>query len=181
MKFSRIFPRWGNSDVEIQDVKNRNIFHKNDEADLRGSIDVRFLIYVVITLIFGAVMNYSASSVYAEQLYGERTYFLVRYVLFALVSGGVTWFFVRRATASFWYAFAKIIYAVAIAMLLLVLVIGTVGGGAQRWLKLGPVTIQPSEVAKLGVVLMLALFFSDKLFDIGQTAAYMLVNLIGLL
>ena len=46
-------------------------------------------------------------------------------------------------------------------MLLLVLVIGTVGGGAQRWLKLGPITIQPSEVAKLSVVMMLARYLSD--------------------
>ena len=129
--------------------------------DTRGGIDIKFLVYTVTALIFGAVMNYSASSVYAEQMYGDSTYFLIRYILFAAASGAVTFFFVRRATASFWYFFAKVIYAAAIAMLLLVLVIGTVGGGAQRWLKLGPITIQPSEVAKLSVVMMLARYLSD--------------------
>ena len=161
MNIGRILPPLRRSDVEIKDVKNSNKFHSERVFDTRGRIDVKFLIYTVIALFFGAVMNYSASSVYAEQLYGESTYFLVRYVLFAAVSGIVTFFFVRRAMASFWYFFAKAIYAVAIAMLLLVLVIGTVGGGAQRWLKLGPITIQPSEVAKLAVVMMLARYLSD--------------------
>lgn len=161
MNIGRILPPLRRSDVEIKDVKNSNKFHSERVYDTRGRIDVKFLIYTVIALFFGAVMNYSASSVYAGQLYGESTYFLVRYVLFAAVSGIVTFFFVRRATASFWYFFAKAIYAAAIAMLLLVLVIGTVGGGAQRWLKLGPITIQPSEVAKLAVVMMLARYLSD--------------------
>ena len=106
-------------------------------------------------------MNYSASSIYAEQLYGERAYFLVRYVLFSIVSAGVGFFFVKNATIEFWRFFARFIYAVAIGLLLLVLVIGTVGGGAQRWLKLGPLTIQPSEVAKLAVVMMLARYLSE--------------------
>ena len=161
MNISRILPPFRRSDVEIKDVKNSNKFHSERALDTRGRIDVKFLIYTVIAIFFGAAMNYSASSVYAGQLYGESTYFLVRYVLFAAVSGIVTFFFVRRATASFWYFFAKAIYAAAIAMLLLVLVIGTVGGGAQRWLKLGPITIQPSEVAKLAVVMMLARYLSD--------------------
>lgn len=161
MNLGRIFHGKGKSDVEIPDVKNRNIFHDFEEMDTLGKIDFRFLIYNVIALIFGALMNYSASSVYAQQLYGDSTYFLVRYVLFALVSITATFFFVKRATASFWRLFAKAVYGVAIAMLLLVLVIGTVGGGAQRWLKLGPITVQPSEVAKLAVVMMLARYLSE--------------------
>lgn len=106
-------------------------------------------------------MNYSASSVYAEQMYGDSTYFLVRYVLFAVVSAAVTFIFVQRATPGFWYFFARVVYIAAIGMLLLVLVIGTVGGGAQRWISIGPITIQPSEVAKLAVVMMLARYLSD--------------------
>lgn len=161
MKLGRIFRVKRRSDVEIQDVKKRNIFHEETVPVSCGKIDTRFLIYVFIVLIFGTVMNYSASSVYAEQLYGDHTYFLVRYILFAVASIGVAFVFVKRATASFWYLFARAVYVAAIAMLLLVLVIGTVGGGAQRWLKIGPITVQPSEVAKLAVVMMLARYLSD--------------------
>lgn len=169
MNIGRIFRLKRRSDVEIQDVKKNNIFHNNEMTEIHGKMDIRFLIYTFITLIFGALMNYSASSVYAEQLYGDSTYFLVRYMLFACVSCMVAFFFVKRATASFWYFFAKAVYVVAIAMLLLVLVIGTVGGGAQRWLKLGPITIQPSEVAKLAVVMMLARYLSEHEAQVTST------------
>lgn len=166
---SREFPWFGRSDVQNQGSKNRNILHESEPYDPRGSIDLRFLLYVVVTVFFGAIMNYSASSVYAEQLYGDSSYFLVRYVLFALVSAAVTAIFVKRATASFWHFFSVAVYAVAIALLLLVLVIGTVGGGAQRWLRLGPVTVQPSEVAKLAVVMMLARYLSEHESEVTST------------
>ncbi|MBO5305870.1 MAG: FtsW/RodA/SpoVE family cell cycle protein [Clostridia bacterium] len=107
-------------------------------------------------------MNYSASSVYAEQTYGDQTYFLVRYIFFALFSIAATVPFVIYGTKEFWKSFARGVYFAAIGMLLLVLVIGTVGGGAQRWLKLGPITVQPSEVAKLAVVMMLARFLAEN-------------------
>ena len=127
-----------------------------------GRIDVEFLILCAALLVFGALMNFSASSVYAERLYGDRYYFLVRYIVFALLSAAVTALFVVCATREFWYKFARAIYIAAIGLLALVLVIGTVGGGAKRWLSIGPITIQPSEVAKLAVVMMLARFLSDN-------------------
>ena len=161
MNFSRIFRAKGSSDVENKGKENRIILHEKDQGDSRGRIDVRFLIYCLLTLIFGALMNFSASSVYAEQLYGQSTYFLVRYVLFAALSAAVGAFFVKKATIGFWRAFARAVYAVSIGMLLLVLLMGTVGGGAQRWLAIGPITIQPSEVAKLAVIMMLARYLSD--------------------
>ena len=49
------------------------------------------------------------------------------------------------------------LYAGSLALLILVLLIGTVGGGAQRWLVIGPLTVQPSEIAELALILMLAL------------------------
>jgi cell division protein FtsW len=49
-----------------------------------------------------------------------------------------------------------------LALLLLVLIIGFVGNGAKRWISIGPLTIQPSEIAKLSIPLMLAKYFSKK-------------------
>ena len=169
MKFGRMSEKKRESDVQIQGNQNRNILHEEIAEDPRGRIDIRFLVYCIIIVIFGTVMNYSASSVYAEQMYGDSTYFLVRYILFAVVSTAVTFFFVKNATLSFWRFFARAVYIVAIGMLLLVLVIGTVGGGAQRWLQLGPITIQPSEVAKLAVVMMLARYLSEHEAQVTST------------
>ena len=161
MRSGRISDEQKRSDVKKKERKNNPIFCIGDKEDPRGAVDIRFLLYTLVTILFGCLMNYSASAVYAEQMYGESTYFLVRYLLFAVISIAVTAVFVRCATISFWYAFAKWIYIAAVAMLLLVLVIGTVGGGAQRWLRIGPITVQPSEVAKLAVVMMLARYLSD--------------------
>ena len=126
----------------------------------RGGIDTTYLFLVLFLLFFGAAISFSASAVYAEEFYADSTYFFKRYVLFALLSIGVTVPFVLCAKPAFWRLFGVFLYALSIFLLLLVLVIGTVGGGAQRWLVLGPVTIQPSELAKTALVLMLSLVMS---------------------
>lgn len=131
-----------------------------------GRIDRYFLCLVLALLVFGTVMSYSASAVYGAQFYADSFYFLKRYVLFALLSLAATAPFVRYATPLFWRYFAVFLYTLALLLLVLVLLIGTVGGGAQRWLVLGPLTIQPSEVAKPALVLMLALVmtkYEDKI------------------
>ena len=102
-------------------------------------------------------MSYSASCVYAEQFYHDSAYFFKRYLLFAALSAAVTTPFVLFAKPAFWRVFGVCLYGVSVFLLVLVLLIGTVGGGARRWLVLGPITVQPSEIAKLALVLMLAL------------------------
>ena len=126
----------------------------------RGSVDVTFLVLVCILLLFGAIMSFSASAVYAEQFYGNRTYFFIRYLVFAALSILLTLPFVLCAKPAFWRLGAVGLYAISVFLLVLVLLIGTVGGGAQRWLILGPITIQPSELAKTALILMLALSMS---------------------
>lgn len=125
-----------------------------------GSIDGVFLTLVLILLVCGAAMSYSASSVYGLQFYGDSTYFFKRYILFALLSVALTVPMVLLAKPDFFRVFAVFLYGVSLFLLILVLLIGTVGGGAQRWLVLGPLTVQPSEIAKLGLLLMLALVLS---------------------
>ncbi len=127
---------------------------------VRGSIDMWFMLLVLVLIGFGAVMSYSASSVYAELYYGDSTYFLLRYILYAILSIAATLPFVLFTRPWFWRLFGVCSYAVSVVLLLLVLLIGDEGGGAQRWIAIGPLTLQPSEVAKLAVVLALALFMS---------------------
>ena len=126
----------------------------------KGNVDMWFLLWSMLLLCFGAIMSYSASAVFAEQRYDDPTYFFVRYVIFALLACIVTVFFVIFARPWFWRIFGVGAYGAAIVLLLAVLVIGTDGGGAQRWIAIGPITIQPSEVAKMAIVMMLALYMS---------------------
>ena len=57
--------------------------------------------------------------------------------------------------------YAYILYAISVVLLLLVMVIGKTGMGAQRWLSIGPFAFQPSELAKLSVTLALARYFAE--------------------
>jgi len=57
--------------------------------------------------------------------------------------------------------YAYVLYAVSVVLLLLVMVMGRTGMGAQRWLAIGPFAFQPSELAKLSIVLALARFFAE--------------------
>jgi rod shape determining protein RodA len=55
--------------------------------------------------------------------------------------------------------YAYVVYAACMLLLIAVPIVGTVGGGARRWLSLGPVSVQPSEMIKIGVVIALARYF----------------------
>lgn len=139
---------------------------------IKGNIDTYFLLWAMMLICFGAVMSYSASAVFAEQRYDSTTYFLWRYVMFAVAAIVITIPFVLFAEPWFWRIFAVLAYAGSIVLLLAVLVIGSTGGGAQRWIDLGFITIQPSEIAKMAVVMLLALYMSRYEKEITSTHAF---------
>jgi cell division protein FtsW len=126
----------------------------------QGSIDMTFLLIVVGLVLFGIIMAYSASSIYAEQHKGDSLYYIKRHLMFIGLALAFTGPFVAMARPWFWRLFAVGSYGASVLLLLLVLVIGASEGDAQRWIVIGPITIQPSEIAKLSVVMMLALLMS---------------------
>ena len=143
---------------------------KKERAVLRkGSIDKGFLISVVLLLILGAIMSFSASSVYAANKYGDSAYFFKRYILFTVISIIVSIPFVALMTPRLWKLGGIAAYCGTVVLLLLVLVIGATRGGAQRWIILGPITIQPSEIAKMALVMVLALYMSKHEKQITST------------
>ena len=122
-----------------------------------GSVDYIFLILVLLALTVGLTMLYSASS--AQSLYdtGYRsaTRYLQKQALCAAI-GLVAMAAFSRIPASFWYRLAWPLYGLSIALLLSVLVIGQSVNGARRWINLGGIQFQPSEVAKFTMILMFA-------------------------
>ncbi len=138
----------------------------------RGGVDTWFLLWSMLLVCFGAVMSYSASAVYAEREYGSSTYYLWRYLLFAVVACAVTVFFVMLARPWMLRYLAVGTYALSIVLLLLVLLIGAAEGVAQRWIDFGIFTLQPSEIAKMAVVMMLALYMSKYERKISSNAKF---------
>jgi rod shape determining protein RodA len=70
-----------------------------------------------------------------------------------------------------WQRYLRPIYGLVILMLLSVLLIGETAGGAQRWVDIGPVQVQPSEFAKLGMVIVLAGYFAER--AVGEHAIFL--------
>lgn len=127
----------------------------------KGGIDIPMLLITAALVLFGCVMVYSASSVYAEQYHDDTTYFIARHLVFLLLAVAFTAVVVKFCTPIFWRDFSYVLFAVSIVLLLLVLVVGSdLGSGAKRWLDFKVITVQPSEIAKLALVLTMARFMS---------------------
>lgn len=123
-------------------------------------LDMTMLFLILVLLAVGLVMMFSASYAYAYYYYGNSYYFILRQGMFALV--GVV---LMLAISTFdYHQLHKLnlpVFAVSILLLLMVLVFkGTKlapnKGGAVRWLNLGFVEFQPSEIAKFALILMFA-------------------------
>ena len=123
--------------------------------------DVIFLLIVIALTLYGTLMVFSAGVAYAEKRYDDHMYFIKKQTIWVLL-GIAAMIGVAKIPVSIFKKYTSHLYFVTIALLLLVLVIGFVGNGANRWISIGPLTIQPSEIAKLSIPLMLARYFSEK-------------------
>ncbi len=127
-----------------------------------GPIDPVLAAVVIALIGFGVVMVYSASAIEATVQLKDPQFYLKRQVMYAVVALVLMW-----ATSHVDYHRYRrhtypILAVVTGLLLLCVLGFGHVGGGAKRWLALGPIHVQPAEMAKLGLVLWLSYSLSKK-------------------
>ena len=123
----------------------------------------RWLFGVTLALcLFGAVMIFSASAVTAQQQYGHSYIFVLRQAAWLVI--GLFGMFVLMRTDYRKLREPAVVYPVICVVLLML--IGTLfldkSHATHRWIKLGPASIQPSELAKLAVILYLAWFLDLK-------------------
>ena len=124
----------------------------------RTHFDYPLIIVTAILVMIGVVMVYSSSAVLAMERTGDGYFYLKKEIVFALV--GFIMLFVAAKVPYHWLK--KMVYPIlGFAMLMLVLSfipgLKSSAGGASRWVRLGPVTFQPSEFAKFALVIFLAL------------------------
>ena len=125
--------------------------HTNGE----NFMDYSLLFIVLFLLGFGLIMVYSTSSYEANLDLGDSTYYLRKQV-FATIVGLVAMIFVANVPYHFWERFAVIGYIVSVVLILLIIPFGHESHGAKRWLYIGPISLQPAEVAKLCMILFLS-------------------------
>ncbi len=122
----------------------------------------RIFLFVTLALaLFGTLMVFSAGYAYADAKYSDSLYFVKRQVVW-LALGVIVMLLASRVDVSIYKRLSPLAYAVTLVLLALTLIIGFVGNGAQRWISIGPITIQPSEIAKLTMVMMLAHYFESN-------------------
>ena len=114
------------------------------------------LLGIVLGLVlFGLVMVYSTSSYRADELYGDSTYFAKRQLVFELVAlFGM--FLVSKIDYRRYARYSKYFLYVAMALLVLVYIIGSASHGSTRWIYIGAFGFQPSEFAKLALIVYTA-------------------------
>jgi len=129
----------------------------------RKNFDNTILLLAVVLTCFGLVMVYSSSSIMAARRYGDGFHFLKRQGLFALVGFSlmavtmqIDYHHLRRLANPFLFA--------CLGLLIVVLIpgLGSHAGGASRWLRMPGFSVQPSEVAKLGLIIYMAHSLAKK-------------------
>ena len=119
--------------------------------DTTGLPDLPFLVLVVLLALLGLLMMFSASYARANWDTGNSAYYFRRQAYFAL--GGIAiMLLVGRLNYFIWYRLSMLILGASILLLALVPIMGVWVNGARRWLKIG-IQFQPSDIAKLGMIL----------------------------
>ncbi len=123
----------------------------------RGYLDPYLLIPTLALISLGFVMVASASFSYAEHRLDNELYFLKRHAVYAII-GAVAMAIGFLMPADWWAKYSRVWMLLSIALLMLVLVpgIGREFNGSRRWLSLGGITVQVSELVKLATIVFLA-------------------------
>ncbi|MGK4006690.1 putative lipid II flippase FtsW [Sorangium sp. So ce1036] len=151
-----------------------------------GPVDALLAAVVTALIGFGVVMVYSASAIEATVRYKDPQFFLKRQAVYAVLAIAAMWITSRidyRRIKALTY---PVLITVTGMLVACVAGLGHKAGNAYRWIALGPVHVQPAEVAKLGIVLWLAYSLSKKAdriksFSVGFLPHLIVVGLLMLL
>src|SRR5207248_5827498 len=116
-----------------------------------------------VLLSAGVVMVYSASAIVAADRFHDPYFFLKKQIFWALLGAACMWMAIRldyRRLEGF--VLPLLIFAGILLVLVLVSPFGQAINGTRRWIRLGPVSFQPAELAKLALVVYLAAFLAKK-------------------
>ncbi|MDL2216862.1 putative lipid II flippase FtsW [Desulfovibrio sp. OttesenSCG-928-M14] len=133
-----------------------------EKCPAKGRPDWWFLAITAVLVLIGLMMVFSASGILAERIQADTYYFFKRQSLFVFIgilALAATMYMPERLVQNLHYP------ALLASFILLALCLGPLGAtakGAQRWIGIGPLHIQPMEFAKIALVLYLAYFMSTK-------------------
>jgi cell division protein FtsW len=125
--------------------------------------------YILITIsvilgILGILIIYSVSAPFSQERFGHTFYYLKRQLLFGFIPGAVLCFILSMLPLRFLKRLISPLFLLSLILLVLVFVprVGVSIGGATRWIAIGPISFQPSELLKLTFILYLAAWLTKE-------------------
>lgn len=155
--------------------KDRNCYMKNYNLSLKEKIvgfNWQLLIFICLVVGIGLGMLYSVGGGWSAWVSKQAIHFAASLCVLFVIAMFNLRFFMRYA---YW------IYGIVLLMLLCVELFGYVGMGSQRWLRLGPFQIQPSECMKIALVLALARYFHGASLDDVRSVKFMVPPILMML
>mgnify|MGYP001075819004 FL=1 len=137
-----------------------------EEKGKKGRMDYTLLLIVVLLVVIGLVILYSTSAYNGQVKFHDSFYYLKQ--AFATVLGIVLMLFVAGMDYHIWQRLAVFGYLAAVALSVAVMLFGREINGSKRWLALGPFSFQPSEFAKVALILFLADLVTKNVKTIGK-------------
>ncbi len=127
--------------------------------------NIGLYLFVVVCLfgVFGLMMIYSSSYIWAEYKFGDPLKYVKLQGAFYLM-GIMLMLFVRKIDYRLYYKYASHIFVVCLLLLVLVLIpgIGKIRNGSRSWFGIGPLGIQPSEFMKLSLIILVSKYLSNS-------------------
>lgn len=130
---------------------------------MKDKIDKILLLAIIVLSIFGIIMIYSASSIWSEYKFNDSFHYLKYQSIFFII-GLIVMFIVSKIDYKIYYQKASSILLICIILLILVLIpgIGSVRNGSRSWFGIGSLGIQPSEFAKLGMIIFTSKYLTNS-------------------
>jgi len=130
----------------------------------RPRSDVVLILITFALVVFGLVMIASAGIARSMAVYDEPYYFFIHQFIYGFLPGIAVWFLFQRLDYHIWEKWALPFFLVTIVLLIVVFIpgVGTTFKGAQRWINLGGLSFQPTELCKLSLIIYLAAWLASS-------------------
>ncbi|MBD3238548.1 MAG: putative lipid II flippase FtsW [Candidatus Moranbacteria bacterium] len=130
----------------------------------RRNADKPLMITTFCLLLFGMLVIFSAGFVLSMNNYGQPYYFFFHQLYFGVIPGLIVWFIAQNINYKIWERIAFPLFLLVLGLLMAVFIpgLGENYQGSTRWLNLGPINVQPTEIAKLAVILYLSAWLSKR-------------------
>ncbi len=147
---------------------------------VKSGVDRPFLLIVLTLVALGTIMVFSASYAYAKQNYNDSYFFATRQIRWVIVGSAVMFLVSHFGDYLLIRTFQKPFFYISMFFMAIVPFLGFDAGGATRWFQIGPINFQPSEFAKIAIIL----YFADYIAKnkgagktvIGQALPYLAVG-----